>query len=1346
MPRSELYYWGTVDSVDQWVQATTPSGGNALINLDYSEKMHGHGQVECTLINASATTAFAAGNLEGKFTDFQRVKIIDGTTKLVIFYGRLFDIDKNFDMQYGPTILVTCRDALFELGDVEMSDSTNIPLAFGSGTSRTKRSQLISSLVERFSKDNISTSDTDKFEASYMPYVVANGAYNLSGGKKSVLSGIREIANSDPINGDITGTVVNDSTEFGHDFYAEPRFTNVNSSTEEGTSDLNYFKRGSRVDPPATFGLTAKFAVRGGTAETGQVTNMLPGYDFDQPQQELYTDVNGYFSYDDRRKQARKFELWSGASLSGTFTGALATSEFRAGEQIFTKEALASVANNGSSKARFTVSGGHGLPLGGTVTIAGTTNYNAADQTITAVTATTFDTAQSFTAESLSGATATSPVYGRIHYVSATPVLMLVSIFSEPYTLNAPKVTANITGKTSGASITLNARSSVTWGIKRSGRVEYAGTPDPESVKNQLVSMMARSITAQIRGTFTVSGFPHHKAEDQTASATGGTISAFADAGGGEVTVTTGTHGLAVGDSVVITGTTNYNGRFDVNTVPSTSTFTITDTFVANDATGVASGDKITTTSFSPLAYGLRAGMVVEKLSGTGGSRVAYGYCKAVTATTITVQLDGTNAWTVGGGDYYNVVVPERPGMQVRVINPAVGIAGSDHIITEVAYSEGPGQLIGRLKTSGENDVTGATPTFGTNVYTNSKDEGLPNAPPSSQVSFKYDGDWTAASGGLNVSWSGGKTVGSDSNVSTLTLSDGREFNICGNTSASPTTKRPDVVSVLGGALTASVPYVVYFDVDGQTEDDDPGEPDPLETYQFSVALKSTYDAAAESGKLDDILIAYVTRPSDAAITASSDIEAEFVLLQNAGRASMVSAETGIANRTIVPGLLETDFLLAGKLAVRNPSTSGANATNKQRFKFDATAGNGWFRGYSESSTSDSNYIWFDFDADDKRFSFGTPTSGGTGITELYRFSDDGVILGGTSPLQIRGIGSGSFASPQMKDVQFSQDNSNSLDLGVTGSGTTVTTFDITGLDGAGILNAGSVTTGDIKLNATTGATAVPTSSHGLIRYINDGGGSTTSTLGFLIGQTHATPSQNNVSSNFWSMMTETDGGTGNRIVFEPIVGWGSSDTTINRSFIGWHNQVFASYIYYNNAGYGTNSFPSFTFNGDNNTGMYRSAADIIGFSAGGAAIAGIYHNGFYPLADDSYDIGTGSYRWDDIFATSGTVNTSDSRLKENIQPAKLGLDFINDLNPITYKWKKKKEKKVDATHHGIIAQEVVETLKDHGIGSLEDFGGIYHDGEDETYYGARYTEFIPILMKAIQELSTEVKELKEKL
>lgn len=63
-------------------------------------------------------------------------------------------------------------------------------------------------------------------------------------------------------------------------------------------------------------------------------------------------------------------------------------------------------------------------------------------------------------------------------------------------------------------------------------------------------------------------------------------ISAFDNAGGGLVGVTTASvHGLTTGDYVYIAGTTNYNGYFQV-TVTSTTRFTITDTWVANDATG----------------------------------------------------------------------------------------------------------------------------------------------------------------------------------------------------------------------------------------------------------------------------------------------------------------------------------------------------------------------------------------------------------------------------------------------------------------------------------------------------------------------------------------------------------------------------------------------------------------------------------------------------------------------------------------------------------------------------------------------------------------------------------------
>lgn len=62
-----------------------------------------------------------------------------------------------------------------------------------------------------------------------------------------------------------------------------------------------------------------------------------------------------------------------------------------------------------------------------------------------------------------------------------------------------------------------------------------------------------------------------------------GSITAFADAGGGQVTVTTSTaHGYANNHVMRITGTTNYNGSYVISNVTSTS-FRITKTFVATE-------------------------------------------------------------------------------------------------------------------------------------------------------------------------------------------------------------------------------------------------------------------------------------------------------------------------------------------------------------------------------------------------------------------------------------------------------------------------------------------------------------------------------------------------------------------------------------------------------------------------------------------------------------------------------------------------------------------------------------------------------------------------------------------
>lgn len=64
-----------------------------------------------------------------------------------------------------------------------------------------------------------------------------------------------------------------------------------------------------------------------------------------------------------------------------------------------------------------------------------------------------------------------------------------------------------------------------------------------------------------------------------------GIIASIADAGDGDVTVTDVDHGLLVGDFITNNGCANpnYNGVFEVLTVPTTATFTITATWGATD-------------------------------------------------------------------------------------------------------------------------------------------------------------------------------------------------------------------------------------------------------------------------------------------------------------------------------------------------------------------------------------------------------------------------------------------------------------------------------------------------------------------------------------------------------------------------------------------------------------------------------------------------------------------------------------------------------------------------------------------------------------------------------------------
>ncbi len=140
------------------------------------------------------------------------------------------------------------------------------------------------------------------------------------------------------------------------------------------------------------------------------------------------------------------------------------------------------------------------------------------------------------------------------------------------------------------------------------------------------------------------------------------------------------------------------------------------------------------------------------------------------------------------------------------------------------------------------------------------------------------------------------------------------------------------------------------------------------------------------------------------------------------------------------------------------------------------------------------------------------------------------------------------------------------------------------------------------------------------------------------------------------------------------------------------------------------------------------------------------------PRTDDTYDLGSSGKRWDDIYATNGTIQTSDARAKTDIAPSDLGLDFVLSLNPVRYRTYRRESEYVDdgdpdqrkktlpekrgsRPHYGLLAQQVKQALGER------DFAGYVYDETTDTH-GLRYSEFIAPLISAVQELTARVDEL----
>jgi hypothetical protein len=208
----------------------------------------------------------------------------------------------------------------------------------------------------------------------------------------------------------------------------------------------------------------------------------------------------------------------------------------------------------------------------------------------------------------------------------------------------------------------------------------------------------------------------------------------------------------------------------------------------------------------------------------------------------------------------------------------------------------------------------------------------------------------------------------------------------------------------------------------------------------------------------------------------------------------------------------------------------------------------------------------------------------------------------------------------------------------------------------------------------------------------------------------------------------------------------GSYGTFVGQS-AGFNNNGQSNTFVGQSSGYSNNTGFYHTFLGQN-SGYNQSSGTgntFLGFSAGTSSTsysnATAVGNNAQPNASDTVTLGNGSIA---ALRCQVTVITglSDARDKTDIIEISEGLEFVDKLKPVTFTWNQRDGNRIGAKASGFIAQDLLELQSESSIGENLD---LVSEANPERLE-ARYSNLLPVLVKAIQELSLEVKSLKSEI
>jgi len=158
---------------------------------------------------------------------------------------------------------------------------------------------------------------------------------------------------------------------------------------------------------------------------------------------------------------------------------------------------------------------------------------------------------------------------------------------------------------------------------------------------------------------------------------------------------------------------------------------------------------------------------------------------------------------------------------------------------------------------------------------------------------------------------------------------------------------------------------------------------------------------------------------------------------------------------------------------------------------------------------------------------------------------------------------------------------------------------------------------------------------------------------------------------------------------------------------------------------------------GYNNVAIGKNAGDLI--TTGSNCIV-IGNTADPSSASATNEVTLGNSSIATLRCNTQTISSlSDARDKTDVQELPEGLDFISKLNPVKFQWQTRDGNGKDGTYEaGFIAQELQSAQQDADA----DYLGLVMDANPDRLE-ASYGKLVPMLVKAIQELKSEVEQLK---